>query len=240
DKFERGFDLMLNVLGADLIEEAKDVKASMGALGYDQERLQHVIHQFLKVVQGGEVIRGSTRSGEYLALDDLLDMLLEHTTESFAVDVVRYFTLAHNPNTHMTIDVDAATQQTNENPVFYIQNAHVRCAGIAREAADRGLDHSAGDVALLTDPQELRLIRKLVELPEIIQLAADELEPHRLAYWAQEDLAATFHPVYDEVRAIHTEVPEALTKARLKLYAAAQVVLRRVLDLMGMSAPERM
>lgn len=240
DKFERGYELMVNVLGADHIEEAKDVKATMGALGYDANKLQHIIHQFVHVIKDGEQISGSTRAGDFFALDDLVDMVAEETSEAFAVDVVRYFILARGPNTHLNFDVDLALSQSNENPVFYIQNAHVRCAGIARQAEEAGLDADKGDVNLLTDEAELRLVRKMVEMPEVIYLATEELEPHRIAYWAHEELAATFHPIYDEVRAIHGEVAEDKTLARLKLYAAARVIFARVLELMGMTAPERM
>ena len=130
--------------------------------------------------------------------------------------------------------------KSNENPVYYIQNAHVRCASILRTAQERGVTWHDGDVSLLTDPMELALIRKMLELPETIELAVQERQPHRLAFWAHEELARLFHPTYEEIRALHSEVPEDLAKARLKLYAAAQIVFARALDLMGMSAPQSM
>ena len=232
DKMERGFDLSVNILGGDHIEEAKDVKAAIGALGYDQERLQHIIHQFVTLTEDGETRRQSTRSGEFVTLNELV--------EDVGPDAARYFMLKHAPNTELKFDLDLARSQSNENPVYYIQNAHVRCAGIMRQAKDQNLSYDNGDVSLLVGESELALIRKMIELPEIIALAVQELAPHKIAYWAHEELARQFHPTYDAVRAMHGDVPEDLAKARLKLYAAAQIVIRRVLTLMGMSAPERM
>jgi arginyl-tRNA synthetase len=232
NKLERGFDLLVNILGADHIEEAKDVRAMVAALGYDASKIHVPLHQFVTISEGGETRRMSTRRGEFVTLDDLVD--------DVGPDAVRYFMLARSPESHMDFDLDLARKQSNENPVYYVQNAHVRCASIARVAAERRLSGQDGDVSLLTDPRELALIRKLIELPEIIDLCVQELAPHKLAFWAHEELARTLHPVYEEVRALHGEVPDDLARARLKLYAAAQVVLRRTLELMGMSAPDRM
>ncbi len=229
DKLERGFDLAVNILGADHAEEAKDVSTALTALGYDASRVQVVLVQFVLLKGAGKI---SKRKGNIETLDDLV--------EDVGADAVRYFMLARSANSHMEFDRDLAVKQSNENPVYYIQNAHVRCAGIAREAAERGFSMDGGDVSLLTHPRELGLVRKMLELPEIIEQAALALEPHKIAIWAHEELARTFHPTYDEIRALHSEVPEDLAKARLKLYAAAQIALARTLDLMGMGAPERM
>lgn len=232
NKLDRGFDLAVNILGADHIEEYKDVAAMVAALGYDASRIRVVLHQFVTVLKGGKEERMSTRAGNFITLEDLLDQV--------SPDAVRYFILARSANSTIAFDIDLAVKQSNENPVFYIQNGHVRCASMIRTAAERGIDWSDADLSLLTDPRELALIRKLLELPELIDLIASELEPHRLAFWAHEELARTFHPIYDEVRALHSDVPEPLAKARLKLYAAVQVVFARTLSLMGMSAPEQM
>ncbi len=231
NKLERGFDLAINILGADHIEEAKDVIAMVAALGYDASRLRVVLHQFVTLTEGGETRRMSTRKGEFVTLDELVD--------DVGADAVRYFMLARSPVSHMDFDLELARRQSNENPVYYIQNAYVRCVSINRVAAERGVTYDDGDVSLLTDPAELALIKKLIELPEVIDLCVQELEPHRIAFWAM-DLARLFHPTYEEVRALHGDVPLPLAKARLKLYAAARVVLRRSLELMGMSTPERM
>jgi arginyl-tRNA synthetase len=240
NKMERGFDLAVNILGADHIVEADDVRAALDGLGYNPERLKHIIHQFVLVQQGGEIRRGSTRAGDIIPVDDVVNDLSEQVGEQFAVDVIRFYFLKYKADASIIFDYEQAMRQSNENPVYYIQNAHVRSAGIARQAAEQGTTYEGGDVSLLTDPREISLIKKMVELPEVIERAVSELAPHKIAYWAHEELASTFHSTYDEIRALHGEVPEDLAKARLKLYAAAQVVFKRVLGLMGMSAPERM
>ncbi len=232
NKLDRGFDLLINILGTDHIEEAKDVAAMVGALGYDSSKIKVPLHQFVTISEGGKTVRMSTRKGEFVTLDELVD--------DVGPDAVRYFMLARSPESHMDFDLDLARKQSNENPVYYIQNAHVRCASIERVAAERGVFADDGDVSLLDDPRELALIRKLLELPEMIELAVSELAPHKIAFWAHEELARTFHPIYEEIRALYSDVPEDLAKARLKLYAAARIVIRRTLDLMGMSAPDQM
>ena len=138
----------------------------------------------------------------------------------------------------LDFDVDEVVKQSNENPVYYIQNAHVRCCGIFREAAERGFSDEGADLSLLGE-DELRFIRKALELGEVIEMAVTNYEPHKIAFFAQ-DLASAFHPIYDRVRVLHSEVPEDVAKARLRFYRAAQGVFHRVLRLMGMSAPERM
>lgn len=232
DKLERGFDLAVNILGADHIEEAKDVKAAVGALGYDQERIQHIIHQFVNLVKRGTVQKMSTRKGEYVTLDRLVSQV--------GADAVRYFMLARSPDSRIDFDLDLARKRSNDNPVYYIQNAHVRCASIARVASERGAAPEGGDVTLLIDPRELALVRKLLEFPELVEQSAVELAPHKLAFWTHEELARLFHPIYEEIRALHGDVPEPLSRARLKLYAATKIVLENALGLLGMTAPEVM
>lgn len=234
DKLDRGFDLAVNILGADHIEEYPDVAAGLEALGYEADRIHVIIHQFVTLKEGGETKRMSTRKGEYVTLDELAD--------DVGPDVVRYFILARSPDAHMDFDLDLARQHSNENPVYYIQNAHVRCAGIARQAAEKGVSMDDGDVSLLTGERELALIRKMLELPEVIQTCVERLEPHHLAFYAL-DFARLFHPTYDEVRALPsevTDVPPDLSQARLKLYAAVKIAFARCLHLMGMSAPDTM
>jgi arginyl-tRNA synthetase len=240
NKMERGYNLSVNILGIDHQDEAKDVKAALAPLGYEPERLQHIIHEYVKVKKDGELRKGSTRSGDIVAVDEVLDEIAAEVGEQFAVDVIRYFFLVKGRKTEIEFDQNEAIKKSNENDVYYIQNAHVRSAGIARQAAEKGIVYEGGDVSLLTDPREISLIKKMIELPEVIERAVAELEPHKVAYWAHEELSSTFHSTYDEIRALHGEVPEELAKARLKLYAAAQIVFKRVLGLMGMSAPERM
>lgn len=230
NKIQRGFDLLVNILGADHGAQYKVVQYGIDALGMDSSKIHVIILQLVRMVRNGQEVKMSTRRGDYDTLDDLIDQT--------SPDVVRYILLARSANSHLDFDLDLAVKQSNENPVYYIQNAYVRCAGIFREAEARGVNDDQADVSQL-GAAELRFIRKALELGEIIELAATQLEPHRIAFYAHE-LASTFHPIYDEVRALHGDVPAEVQKARLRFYRAAQVVFKRVLSLMGMSAPERM
>jgi arginyl-tRNA synthetase len=230
NKIKRGFDLLVNILGADHIVEYKVVQYGLQALGFDPSKIHVVIVQLVRMIRNGKEVKMSTRRGDYDTLDDLIDQT--------SPDVVRYILLARSADSHLNFDLDLAVKQSNDNPVYYIQNAYVRCAGIFREADARGLSDEGGDLSLLGEAEQ-RFIRKALELGETLELAAKNLEPHRIAFYAHE-LAGTFHPIYDEVRALHGDVPPELAKARLRFYRAAQVVFKRVLSLMGMTAPERM
>jgi arginyl-tRNA synthetase len=230
NKLERGFDLLVNILGSDHLTEYQVVQYGLRAIGKDPSPIRVIILQLVRAVRNGKEVKMSTRRGDYDTLDDLIDLT--------SADAVRYLLLARSPDSHLDFDLDLAVKQSNENPVYYIQNAHVRCAGIFREAKARGLSDEGADVSLI-GADELRFMRKAMELGEIIAQSAKDLEPHRLAFYAQE-LAAIFHPVYDSVRALHGEVPPDLAKARLRFYRAAQVVFKRALRLMGMTAPETM
>jgi arginyl-tRNA synthetase len=230
NKLDRGFTYLINVLGADHIIEAQTVARGLQAVGYDPGPVHVLLHQFVTLFEGGKQKRMSTRKGDYVTLDELAD--------DVGPDVVRYFILARSPTSHLEFDLDAAREQSTENPVYYIQNAHVRCAGIFRQAAERGVSDDGADLSLL-GATERAFIRKMLELPEVLIQAYEGLEPHRIAFYAL-DLARLFHPMYDEVRVLHGEVPEDLAKARLRLYRAARVVFKRLLTLMGMSAPEVM
>lgn len=230
NKLERGFAYLINVLGADHIIEAQTVARGLQALGYDPEPVHVLLHQFVTLVEGGEARRMSTRRGEYVTLDELV--------ADVGPDVVRYFILARSPTSHLEFDLDLARKHANDNPVYYIQNAHVRCAGIFRQAAEAGLTDEGADLSLL-GPRERQFIAKLLEMPEVMLQAYEELAPHKLAFYALE-LARLFHPMYDEVRVLHSEVPPDVARARLRLYRAAQIVFCRALTLMGMSAPDVM
>ncbi|NDJ75322.1 MAG: arginine--tRNA ligase [Chloroflexi bacterium] len=231
NKLDRGFHYLVNVLGTDHIIEAQTVARGLEAIGYDPEPVHVLLHQFVTLFEGGEKRRMSTRKGEYVTLDELV--------ADVGADVVRYFILARSPNSHLDFDLDLARTQANENPVYYIQNAHVRCAGIFRQVAESDLDTTPpADLSLLGE-QERAFVRKLLELPEIMVQAYTELAPHKLAFYALE-LAREFHPMYENVRVLHSEVPHDVARARLRLYAAAQMVFKRLLTLMGMSAPDVM
>ena len=230
NKIERGFDVMVNVLGADHGQQYKVVQWGIEALGMNPEGIHVILNQMVRMMRDGEEVKMSTRRGVY----DTLDALVEETS----ADAIRYHMLARSATTHITFDLDEVVKQSNDNPVYYIQNAHVRCHGIFREVAERGFSDEGADISLLGD-DELKFIRKAMELGDVIEQAATNYEPHKIAFYAYE-LASTFHPIYDNVRVLHSEVSEDVAKARLRFYKAAQVILHRVLRLMGMTAPEFM
>jgi arginyl-tRNA synthetase len=156
------------------------------------------------------------------------------------VDACRYFFLARAASTQMEFDLELATRESSENPVYYVQYAHARNASILKLATDRAIDFTEGNVGLLRDPHELHLIRTMLRLPELVVQVAENLEPHHLPHYAME-LATAFHHFYENCRVISANPEDnETTLARLKLVAAAQVVFHRTLTLMGMSAPDRM
>jgi len=233
EKIRRGYGLMITILGADHVEEYPDVLAGLRALGHETENVRVVFHQFVTLVRGGEQVRMSTRRGHFVTLDELIDEV--------GADAVRYFMLARSPDSHMDFDLDLAVEQSDRNPVYYVQYAHARIASILRRAVDLGWDLEApGDLSLLAHESELALIRKMLDLLEVVHQAVTQLMPHYLPFYAQE-LAAAFHVLYRDCRVVSSDPSDAdLTRARLCLVRAAKLVLARVLHLMGMSAPERM
>ena len=231
NKLNRGFDVLVNVLGADHGAQYKVVQHGVQALGGDPAKIHVIIVQMVRMMKEGKEVKLSTRRGDYVTLDDLMDMT--------STDAVRYMLLARHANSHLDFDLDRAIAQNNDNPVYYIQNAHVRCAGIFREATLRGVpENEQANLELLTQA-ELRFLRKTMELGNVLMDATNNYEPHRIAFFAHE-LASVFHPIYDEVRVLHSEIPTELAQARLRFYRAAQIILKRLLSLMGMSAPETM
>ena len=232
NKLGRGFDLIIDIFGADHAAEAPQVKRALTALGLDPTPIHVLIHQFVTLLEGGTQKRMSTRKGEYVTLDELVD--------DVGADAVRYFMLARSPDAQMEFDLELARAQGDDNPVYRIQIAHVRCAGILRKAAERGLTDAGADLRQL-GRDELSVVQKMLELAEVIEYAVDNLAPHQIAFYAVE-LAAVFNPIYDRclVLSDYDPIPEPLAKARLRFYRAAKVVFKRALVLMGMSAPEIM
>lgn len=245
NKLERGFQRIVNIFGADHKDEYPDVIAGVKALGYPVDGIQVVIHQFINLVREGKQVRMSTRRANYVTLDDLLDeVTITHPESGVTIpgkDPVRFMLLTRSPDSPMNFDLDLVTQQTNENPVYYVQYAHARICSILNKATEEGWrDWESGDVTLLTHPAELTLIRKLLELPEVIASAVEKLTPHQLSFYAM-DLAAIFHAFYRDCRVLSSvEADIPLSHARLKLVDATRITLARTLDLMGMTAPERM
>ena len=233
NKFEgRRYDRVIDIWGADHQGHVMRMKAAVAALGIDPEQLTVLIAQMVTLKRGRETVRASKRTGDFITLRELVDEV--------GKDACRYFFLARAASTQMEFDLELATRESSENPVYYVQYAHARNASILNLAAARGIDYGDGDVALLVHPHELALIRTMLRLPELVTQVAESLEPHHLPHYAME-LATAFHHFYESCRVISANPEDnALTLARLKLVAAAQVAFRRTLTLMGMSAPERM
>ncbi|HXY75053.1 MAG TPA: arginine--tRNA ligase [Dehalococcoidales bacterium] len=226
---ERGFDQVVNIWGADHQGHVSRLKAVVGALNIEPARLTVIIHQMVTLKRGGELVRVSKRTGDLITLREVMDEV--------GVDACRYFFQARSANSHMDFDLELAKKQSQDNPVYYIQYAHARICSITRLAAERKIDYSDGDVTLLKLEPEMVLIRRLLQLPEIVEVVASSMEPHHLAYYAQ-DLATVFHVFYRDCRVVTDD--EKLTKARLKLVKATQIALAKVLSLMSMTAPEKM
>jgi arginyl-tRNA synthetase len=228
---ERGFDRAIYIWGADHHGDVPRVKAVTKALGLDPERAVLILYQMVNLKRGDEDVRMSKRTGEFVTLAELLDEV--------GRDPIRFMLLTCTVDATMDFDLDLAVEQSDKNPVYYVQYAHARIASIRRYAADLGWAlETRGDVSLLTHESELTLIRKMLELQEVISLAATQLAPHHLSFYAKE-LATAFHAFYRDCRVVDQEQPE-LSRARLMLVRAGQVVLARTLHLMGMTAPERM
>ncbi len=226
---ERGFDKVINIWGADHQGHVSRMKAVVSALGIDPDRLEIIISQMVTLRRGEELVKISKRSGDMVTLRDIIDEV--------GKDACRFFFLSRSADSQMDFDLELAKKESQENPVYYVQYAHARIASILKLAAERGINYDDGDVSLLTGEPEQALIKYMLLLPEIIEMAAGTMEPHHLAYYAQE-LATSFHSFYKLCRVVSEDME--ITKARLKLVAAAKITLANTLGLMGMSAPDTM
>jgi arginyl-tRNA synthetase len=230
--FERRFDRVIDVLGADHQGHVRFMKTLPSALGVSPDRLDLLVHQMVTLKRGDEVVKVSKRTGDLVTVRELIDEV--------GVDPCRFFFLSRSPEAHMEFDLELAKEESSENPVYYIQYAHARISSILRLAEQRDIDYAGGDLAHLHHDAELALIRKMVLLPELIELMARDLEPHHLPHYAVE-LATAFHLFYQQCRVV-SSAPEDLetTRARLRLVEAARIVLARCLGLMIMDAPDEM
>ena len=228
----REFQSVVDIWGADHQGHVPRMKSAVAAQGIDPEPLTVQISQMVTLKRGDEVVRASKRTGDFVTLREL--------TDEVGADACRYFFLARTPSTQMEFDLELAKQESSENPVYYVQYGHARIASILNSAREQNIDWSAGDVSLLTHPSELSLIRTMLRLPELVEQMARALEPHQLPHYTME-LATAFHWFYENCRVISShEEDTQMNLARLKLVESAQIVFRRSLELMGMSAPERM
>lgn len=230
DKFvTRGFDRVINVWGADHQGHISRMKAAVGALGVDPARLDILVSQMVTLKRGGQVDKVSKRGGKIVTLREVV--------EEVGADPCRFFFLARSADSQMEFDLELAKSRSLENPAYYLQYAHARMCSILRNAEERGIGFEDGDVGLLGEESEMILVRQMLKLPETVELIAKTLEPQHLPHYSQ-DLAGLFHSFYEKCRVLSDDVE--LSKARLKLVSASRTVLSRCLDLMGMSAPERM
>ena len=229
---DRGFDTVINIWGADHHGHVARLKAALSALGIDPNRLEIILMQLVRLVSGGEVVRMSKRTGKSITLKDLL--------EEVSIDAARFFFNMRQANSHFDFDLDLAVEQSNENPVFYVQYAHARICSILRLMKEQGIAvKSIAEVntELLSTPQEIALMKQLAELPETIRHAAQLREPSLITRYAM-DLAAAFHGFYAACK-VNSE-DKALTDARLKLADSTRIALANALTLMSISAPEHM
>jgi arginyl-tRNA synthetase len=239
DKFDRGYKRMIALFGADHAGHVNRLRAGMRALGLDDKRLEFVVVQIMRLIRGGKEVRFSKRAGEIYRLSDLL--------EDIGADAARFIFLMRSPNAQFDFDLDLCLKQSQDNPVFYVQYAHARMAALLRRAAESNIEISALDslplatMARLKLKEERELLKGAIRLPEIIRVAAESCEPHRVLYYCNE-LIGDFHSYYSRYK--HTERvisdDRELSQARLAMVAVLKTALANALQTLGVSAPEHM
>ena len=230
NKYERGFDRLINIWGADHHGYVCRVKAAMQALGHDPEKLTVLLLQMVSLYRGGELVKMSKRTGQSVTLNELM--------EEVGTDAARYFFLMRSLDSQLDFDLDLAKKKSNDNPVYYIQYAHARICSIFRQAEETKLAlGEAPHLELLTDESEVALIKKIEEYPEEVAKAAADYAPQRIARYSY-DLAALFHSFYNKCRIMG--VDHNLAEARLALVTVTAHVIRHSLGILGVSAPEHM
>ncbi|MFZ9887477.1 MAG: arginine--tRNA ligase [Myxococcota bacterium] len=236
EKFDRGFDLMVDVFGADHAGHVPRLQSGMTLLGLDAKQLQFVLVQMVRIVRDGQEVKVSKRKGTLFELAELV--------EEAGSDVCRFIFLTKTPNAQFDFDLDAVKQQSRENPVFYFQYGHARCSSILRKAAERGVPFSGAptkaQLAALVRPEERMMLKKMSLLPDVVTGAAEKLEPHHVLYYCQE-LISDFHSYYTQYRAdpiVSDDVTR--TQGRLALVAALRQTLRSAFGVLGISAPDHM
>ena len=232
NKFERGFARVINLWGADHHGYIARVKAAVNALGFDANNLEIMLLQMVRLYRNGDIVKLSKRTGETITLRELMDEV--------GTDAARYFFCMRSLDSQLDFDMTLATEKSNENPVYYIQYAHARISSIGRQLAEAGIEAVALDklkLGVLETPEELALIKKLGEYPELIARAARERAVHSVATYAYE-LAGLFHSFYNQCRILGVETE--LQQARIALVKAVGHTIRHALGILGVSAPERM
>jgi arginyl-tRNA synthetase len=232
EKFDRGFDMLVDIWGSDHHGYIDRLKASVEALGHDREALKVLLIQFVTLLRDGKPIGMSTRSGQFTTLREVMD--------DVGVDASRFFFLMRKSDAHLEFDLDLAKKTSNENAVYYVQYAHARIESIFRMARDNGVDFSSvskADVSLLALPEEMDLIKEILDFFDVLEASARSLEPHRITFYLV-DLVGKFHSYYNKARVLGNA--PALTEARLSLLLVLQKVIREGLTILGVTAPEKM
>lgn len=232
NKHERGFDRAIDIWGADHHGYVPRMKAVIKALGYPDDFLECIVHQMVSFMRDGQEIKMSTRQGQFVTLDELV--------REVGLAVTRFFFLMRSADSHLVFDLDLAKKESNENPVYYIQYAHARISSIVKHASEKGIDlgNLAGaDLSLLTEPEEIDLMKYLSRFPSVVEAAAEKREVHRIPNFILEAVGL-FHAYYNKSRVVSEDEP--LTLARLALVEALRLVVRNALGLLGIEAPERM
>lgn len=228
-KFERGYDLIVDLFGSDHNAAYPDVLAGLKASGCDDLKVKVLIHQFVTIMEAGEIVKMSTRKANYITLDEL--------TDEVGSDVVRYFFNMRSISSHMNFDLSLAKKQSDENPVFYLQYAHARICSIIKAVESENLKPNTGQLNLLTTEEEQRLLKKIHLFEEEVLYSAENFEPQRICNYLEE-LAAAFHKFYTFHRILGSE--KNLAEARLALAVATKIVIKNGLSILGVTAPERM
>lgn len=237
DKYDRGFELIVDIFGADHIATYPDVMAGLKAMGYDPSRVKVLIHQFVTLTEGKEKVKMSTRKANFVTLDELMDEV--------GPDVTRYFFINRSMSSHLNFDLTLAKTQSDENPVYYVQYAHARISSILRKAKEQGIDEAeAPDLSLLAEPVEKDLARVLMSYPRVVAEAGRNFEPHKLPT-CLEEVATVYHHFQhagkqDENLRVVSKKNVPAAQARLALCRATRTVLANGLGLLGISAPESM
>ncbi|HEX2964488.1 MAG TPA: arginine--tRNA ligase [Syntrophorhabdaceae bacterium] len=232
DKFIRSFDLLIDIWGSDHHGYIPRLRASIQALGKDKESFRPILIQFVTLLKDGKPVGMSTRSGEFTTLQEVV--------QEVGRDAARFFFLTRKSDSHLEFDLDLAKKTSNENPVYYVQYAHARICSIFRNAAEAGIDSDAisrANVELLTMPEEISLMKGILGLYQMLEGSARNLEPHRITFYLM-DLVGRFHSYYNKARVLGDD--GNLTLARLWLLDFLKKVIKTCLDLLGVSAPERM
>lgn len=230
DKIKRGFDVIIDVFGADHTDTYPDVLSALGALGLNTKHIKILIYQFVTLIKNGEKVKMSTRKADFITLDDLIDEL--------SVDIVRYFFIMRSMNTHLDFDLNLAKDQSDKNPVFYLQYAYARICNIVRHGEIKGFKFSENfDTTLLNERSEIKLLKLMSNFPGMMETALETLEPQTIAIYLQ-DLASSFHKFYGNCKVITDD--EKLSQSRLGLINGTKIIISIGLSILGISAPEKM